>query len=110
MNGSEQLRADRDHWRQRAEALEAALHDVVMFWRPVVRSMETRGDYVSDQSMQFLAQDCLEMIRKSEALATPAPPQAAKPKVPPCPGYVPTGHACEHCGQSPQDHPAERRA
>jgi hypothetical protein len=86
---------DRDQWRQRAEALEAAARDLL-----------SRSPFFVTIN-HGICQFCLENGRHNtwcewsaltQALAAPAPP--------PCPGYVPIGHVCERCGQSPQDHSA----
>lgn len=79
----EALLSDRDQWRQRAETLETAL-----------RWVERESTSPSGVGPIATLADIRFEVRQALAASAPQP----------CPGYVPIGPTCEHCGQRPEQH------
>lgn len=93
------LRAERDAWKARAERLVEQL-------RIATEQLQAFSDQRQERypgEMGTFAHDALiRMSVAEDALQALAEPQ------PPCPGYVPTGHVCERCGEAPENHSHER--
>jgi hypothetical protein len=87
------LRSERDAWKARAERLISDAADIQRYWQ----DEGVRGDGFCF-SLNCLLRDA-GLEEPLQALAEPQPP---------CPGYVPTGHVCERCGEAPSEHSRAR--
>jgi hypothetical protein len=85
--------AERDAWKARAERLISDAADIQRYWQ----DEGVRGDGFCF-SLNCLLRDA-GLEEPLQALAEPQPP---------CPGYVPTGHVCERCGEAPSEHSRAR--